>query len=356
LDERACDECHYDVPASATVCPRCGGDPRKNTGLPVVFEATTPPVSGVLKPLGTLPFECPFVELPAHSTNRAVVRRMGGHAYLFQVERWPVSISKLDIGDVFDVGLSDDGFIAARYYTSPNDCVLSVFAPDGSARELELIDDVRFCWEGGRLWAIPTSKEGSGRCAPRFHDGAGWRDPPELEDAKEAGYTSGFITKSVDRDAYLFWEGSVWRSTPDGLLQLPLETGEAWSIDHPAARFGEGVVFVDDTGVFYVHADGTKTALPLAAARLLPGPQGSVLVAEPYFRPWRVRLGVLWSDGTLTQLSNESLGITATDTVITFAGPDLLLVVGEQLVRAFRWSDIEALPRVVAMQAGRLVE
>lgn len=323
---------------------------------PRVYEGTTAPFSGALSPVGTLPFECPFVQLPAHSTNRAIVRRMSGHAYLFQLERWPVAISKLDIGDVFDIGLSDDGFIAARYYTSPNDCVLHVIAPDGTARELELIDDVRFCWEGGRLWAIPTSKEGSARCAPRFHDGTTWRDCPDLGDAKEAGYTSGFITKSVEGVAYLFWEGGVWRSTLEELTQLQVESGEAWSIDHPAARFGEGVVFVDDSGVFYLHVDGVKTELPLAAARLLPGPAGSILVAAPYFRPWRVRLGVLWPDGTLTQLSDESLGITAGDDVIAFAGPDLLLVVGEKLVRAFRWSDLEALPRVVAMQAGRLVQ
>jgi hypothetical protein len=351
--ERACDLCHYDIPVAAETCPQCGGNPRANTTPKVVYEGTTEPFKGTLQSLGTLPFDCPFVQLAAHSKKRAILRRMGGHGQLFQLDHWPFTIGKLEIGDVFDVGLSDDGFIAARYYVTENDCVLQVIPPEGTPQELELLDDVRFFWEGGRLWAIPTSKEGSDRCVPRFHDGTSWCDHPELPDAEEAGYTSGFLTKSEAGIAYMFWEGGIYRLTADDLSRLPMEGMKEWSIDYPAARFVEGVVYIDGSNLFYLHGDGEQIALPMTASRVLPAPDGAVLVIEPYFRPWQVPLGVLWPDGSLTQLSTEALGIHSGSTSVTFASENMLIVAEPTRVRAFRWADIAALPRVVAMSAGR---
>ena len=53
-------------------------------------------------------------------------------------------------------------------------------------------------------------------------------------------------------------------------------------LDSP--RFVDGAVFIDGSDLFYLHGDGTRTALPIRAARLLPAPGGSVLVTEP--RRW----------------------------------------------------------------------
>jgi hypothetical protein len=55
----------------------------------------------------------------------------------------------------------------------------------------------------------------------------------------------------------------------------------------------------------------------------------------------------------LTQISSESLDLESGGDRVMFASEDMLVVVEATRVRAFRWSDIRALPRVVAMSAGR---